>query len=82
MRYWYCKDDNSDDVFLYIGTVQPVKDEDGEWANPDDETADFEWMDEEDIADRFGDLSLGVFPGISRGEIVELSIKLVVTKCE
>lgn len=82
MRYWYCKDDNSDDAFLYRGTVKPVKDEDGEWANPDDETADFEWMDEEDIADRFGDLSLGVFPGISRGEIVELSIKLVVTKCE
>ena len=82
MRYWYCKDDNADDAFLYEGSVAPVKDADGDWVTSEMEDGPYEWWDEDEISEKFGNIGLGVFPGISKGKIMELSIKLVVERCE
>lgn len=79
MKYWYCKDDDGT-LFLYRGSVAPVKGEEGDYDISPDEDEDYEWIDEDDIVDRFGELSLGVFPGIANGEIIELSIKLIVER--
>lgn len=80
MRCWYCIDDNGD-KWLYKGSVAPVKYEDA-WNSSDEETEDYEWVEEMDIGDVYGADFMESLPDIEDGEIVEIRIKCVAEKCE
>ena len=75
MRCWCCRDlegDGSDTLYIYVGEVPPVIDDDGEWVEPDHYNGGYFYSEEEFRGELNGLLANVEFPKLDKGERVEM----------